>query len=224
MVALPRKCAFMRLFLASPSGRFSFRLDCRKNLMQKDRMKIGYASVSMDEQDLDLQIEALTVAGCDRIVTDMGQDGLRAAKSRPGFSEALALLGSCDQLIVWKLDRVGRSIADLIHLLKTFEESGVEFRSLTDGIDTTTPGGRLVFHIMGALAQFERSLIQQRTKAGLRAAKKSGKRLGRPPALTPAQIAHAKAAISTKSETVTGMAEILGVNRSTIQRALGTSL
>jgi DNA invertase Pin-like site-specific DNA recombinase len=187
-------------------------------------MKIGYARVSTEEQNLDLQIEALTVAGCDRIVTDKGQSGLRAAESRPGFSEAMALLGSGDQLIVWKLDRVGRSIADLIHLLKTFEERGVEFRSLTDGIDTTTAGGRLVFHIMGALAEFERSLIQERTKAGLRAAKKRGKRLGRPPALTPAQIAHAKAAISTKSETVTGMAEILGVNRSTIQRALGASL
>jgi len=198
-------------------------LDRRKNLVQKESMKIGYARVSTEEQNLDLQIEALTDAGCDRIVTDKGQSGARAAEARPGFSQAMALLGPGDQIVVWKLDRVGRSIADLIHLLKTFEERAVEFRSLTDGIDTTTAGGRLVFHIMGALAEFERSLIQERTRAGLRAAKKRGKRLGRPPALTPAQIAHAKAAISAKRETVTGMAEILGVNRSTIQRALGTS-
>ncbi len=97
---------------------------------------------------------------------------------------------------------------------------GIEFRNLTDGIDTTTAGGRLVFHIMGALAEFERDLIQERTKAGLRAAKKRGKRLGRPPVLSATQIAHAKTAIETKRETVSGMAEILGVNRSTLQRAL----
>lgn len=142
------------------------------------------------------------------------------AQSRAGFAEALELLGQGDHLVVWKLDRVGRSIADLVHLLKLFGERGIEFRSLTDGIDTTTAGGRLVFHIKGALAEFERDLIQERTKAGLRAAKKRGKRLGRPPALTPAQIAHARQAIESKSETVSGMAEILGVNRSTIQRAL----
>lgn len=187
-------------------------------------MKIGYARVSTDEQNLDLQIEALTFAGCDRIVTDKGESGSRTAEARPGLSEAMALLCPGDQLIVWKLDRLGRSIVDLIHHLKTLEERGIEFQSLTDGIDTMTVGGRQVFHIMGALAEFERNLIQERTKAGLRAARKRGKRLGRPPALTPAQIAHAKAAISTKSETVTGMAEILGVNRSTIQRALGASL
>ncbi|ATF04086.1 putative integrases/recombinase (plasmid) [Phaeobacter gallaeciensis] len=213
-------CSDLLLFRKSLN---SLWVDCRKNLVQKDSMKIGYARVSTEEQNLDLQIEALTDVGCDRIITDKGQSGKRAAETRPGFSEALDLLGPGDQIVVWKLDRVGRSIADLIHLLKTFEEREVEFRSLTDGIDTTTAGGRLVFHIMGALAEFERSLIQERTKAGLRAAKKRGKRLGRPPALTPAQIAHAKAAISAKRETVTGMAEILGVNRSTIQRALGES-
>ncbi|WP_179381482.1 recombinase family protein [Jannaschia marina] len=183
-------------------------------------MKIGYARVSTEDQNLDLQIEALTEAGCDRIITDQAQSGTTVAQSRTGFAEALELLGQGDHLVVWKLDRVGRSIADLVHLLKLFGERGIEFRSLTDGIDTTTAGGRLVFHIMGALAEFERDLIQERTKAGLRAAKKRGKRLGRPPALTPAQIAHARQAIEAKRETVSGMAEILGVNRSTIQRAL----
>lgn len=191
--------------------------------MQKDYMKIGYARVSTEEQNLDLQIEALTDAGCQQIVTDIGQCGARADEARPGLSEAMALLGPGDQIIVWKLDRVGRSIAHLIHLLKTLEEREVEFRSLTESIDTTTAGGRLVFQIMGALAEFERSLTKERTKAGLQAAKKRGKRLGRPPALTPAQVAHARAAILAKRETVTGMAEILGVNRSTVQRVLGAS-
>ncbi|UWQ09688.1 recombinase family protein [Aliiroseovarius crassostreae] len=183
-------------------------------------MKIGYARVSTEEQNLDLQIEALTEAGCDRIITDQAQSGATAAESREGFAEAMELLGNGDLLVVWKLDRVGRSIADLIHLLKLFGDRGIEFRSLTDGIDTTTAGGRLVFHIMGALAEFERDLIQERTKAGLQAAKKRGKRLGRPPALSSAQVAHAKRAIEAKRETVSGMAEILGVNRSTLQRAV----
>ena len=184
-------------------------------------MKIGYARVSSVEQNLDLQIEALTEAGCDRIITDQAQSGATAAESRAGFSKAMELLSEGDLLVVWKLDRLGRSIADLIHLLKLFGDRGIEFRSLTDGIDTTTAGGRLVFHIMGALAEFERDLIQERTKAGLRAAKKRGKRLGRPPALTDAQITHARTAIEAKRETVSGMAEILGVNRSTLQRAMG---
>ena len=201
----------------------SLALDCCKNLVQKESMKIGYARVSTGDQNLDLQIEALTEAGCDRIITDQAQSGAKAAETRAGFSEVLDILEPNDLLVVWKLDRVGRSIADLIHLLKLFDERGIEFRSLTDGIDTTTAGGRLVFHIMGALAEFERDLIQERTKAGLRAAKKRGKRLGRPPALSPAQVKHAKAAIASKHETVSGMAEILGVNRSTVQRALGAS-
>ncbi len=187
-------------------------------------MKIGYARVSTEEQNLDLQIEALTEAGCDRIVTDQAQSGAKAAESRPGFSEAMDLLGPGDLLVVWKLDRVGRSIADLIHLLKLFGDRGIEFRSLTDGIDTTTAGGRLVFHIMGALAEFERDLIQECTRAGLRAAKKRGKRLGRPPVLSRAQIAHAMTAIKTKRETVSGKAKILGVNRSTLQRAMTREL
>ena len=211
---------FCGTFLPSAKSLISFEVDCRKNLMHKAVMKIGYARVSTDEQNLDLQIEALTEAGCDRIITDQAQSGAKAAETRAGFSEALELLGPADLLVVWKLDRVGRSIADLIHLLKLFGDRGIEFRSLTDGIDTTTAGGRLVFHIMGALAEFERDLIQERTKAGLRAAKKRGKRLGRPPALSTAQITHAKTVIETKRETVSGMAEILGVNRSTLQRAM----
>lgn len=199
-------------------------LDCRKNLMHNVGMKIGYARVSKEEQNHDLQIEALTDAGCDRIITDQALSGTTAAEGRVGFSEAIELLGEGDLPVVWKLDRVGRSIAELIHLMKLFGERGIEFRSLTDGIDTTTAGRWLVFHIKGALAEFERNLIQKRTKPGLRAAKNRGKRLGRPPTLTLAQVAHAKKAIEAKLETVSGMAEILGVNRITIQRALVASV
>lgn len=170
-------------------------LDGCKNLVQNDLMKIGYARVSTEEQNHDLQIEALTEAGCDRIITDQAQRGVKAAETRAGFSEAMELLDEGGLLSVWKLDRVGRSIADPIHLLKLFGDRGIEFRSLTDGIDTTTAGGRLVFHIMGALAEFERDFIQELAKADLAAAKKRGKRLGRPPALTPAHIQHAMGAI-----------------------------
>ena len=186
-------------------------------------MKIGYARALSEEQNLDPQIEALTAAGCDRIVTERGQIGQPTSKTRTEFFEAMDLLGPGDQLIVWRLDRLGASITDLVNLLETFEERGIEFLSLSDGIDTTSAGGSSVFRIVGALAEFERNLIRERTRASLGAAKKSGKRLGRPPALTPTQIEHVKAAISTKRATVTGMAEILGVNRSTIQRALGAS-
>jgi DNA invertase Pin-like site-specific DNA recombinase len=211
---------FRGSFSSSAKPLIRLMLDRRKNLMQKESMKIGYARVCTEEQNLDLQIEA----GCDRIITDQAQSGAKAAETRAGFSEALDLLGLDDLLVVWKLDRAGRSIADLIHLLKLFGDRGIEFRSLTDGVDTTTAGGRLVFHIMGALAEFERDLIQERTKAGLRAARTRGKRLGRPPALSAAQIKHAKTAIETKRETVSGMAEILGVNRSTLQRAMSREL
>ena len=183
-------------------------------------MKVGYARVSTEEQNLDLQIEALTDAGCDHIITDQAKSGATAVESRAGFSEAMELPGEGDLLVVWKLDRAGRSIVDLIHLLKLFGGRGMEFRSLTDGIDTTTAGGRLVFHIMGALAGFERDLIQERTRADLRAARNRGKRPGRPPVPSASQIAHAKTAIEAKRETVSGMAEILGVNRSTLQQAM----
>ena len=191
--------------------------------VQKESMKIGYARVSTEEQNLDLQIEALTEAGCDRIITDQAQSCAKAAETREGYSEAMGLLCNSDLLVVWKLDRVGRSIADLIHLLKLFGDRVIEFRSLTGGIDTATAVGRLVFHIMGALAEFERDLIQKRTKAGLASAKKRGERLGRPPALKHAQFQDAKAAISARQETVSGMAEILGGSHSTIQRTIGAT-
>ena len=183
-------------------------------------MKIGYARVLTEEQNIDLQIKVLIEAECDRIITDQAKSGATVAESCAGFSQAIELLGDGELLVVWKLDRVGRSIADLIYFRKLFGDCGIQFRSLTDWIDTTTAGGRLVFHIMGALAEFEHDLIQERTKAGLRAAKKCGKRLGRSPVLSATQIVYAKPAIEAKRETVSGMTEIFGVNRSTLQRAM----
>jgi len=183
-------------------------------------MKIGYARVSTDEQNLDLQVDALRAAGCDRVFTDQGISGSCSPHKRDGFTTAMAAIGSGDTFTVWKLDRVGRSLGQLIALLGEFDAKGVEFQSLSDGIDTTTAGGKLVFHIMGALAEFERSLISERTKAGLQAARKRHKRLGRPPALSETQIALARREIDAQRETIGGMASILEVDRNTLSRAL----
>ena len=137
-------------------------------------MKIGYARVSTDEQNLDLQLDALKEAGCEKIFTDEGKSGI--TKDREGLSQALlAVAESNNTLVVWKLDRLGRSLGFLCELIDKLKGQGAGFHSLTDGIDTTTTGGKLVFHIMGALAEFERDLIKERTKAGMKAAKKRGK-------------------------------------------------
>ena len=152
-------------------------------------MKIGYARVSTDEQNLDLQIDALNAAGCEKIFQDQGVSG--ATIERDGLSQVISACGAGDTLVVWKLDRLGRSLGFLCELIERFGNKGAGFQSLTDGIDTTTSGGKLVFHIMGALAEFERSLISERTKAGMQAAKRRGKRIGRPHALTASQREHA---------------------------------
>lgn len=182
-------------------------------------MKIGYARVSTDEQTLDLQLDALRASGCETVFSDAGVSGSTAPGDRRGFAELLEALSGDDCLVVWKLDRVGRSLSDLIALLNDLEKRGVNFRSLTDGIDTTTAGGMLVFHIMGALAEFERSLIAERTKEGMSAAKKRGKHVGRPKALSDEQILHAKSSISA-GETINGLASVLRVDRGTLRRAL----
>jgi DNA invertase Pin-like site-specific DNA recombinase len=140
-------------------------------------MKIGYARVSTDEQNTALQHDALTAAGCDRIFTEQASGSLA---NRPALAEALRLLNGGDTLVVWRLDRLGRSLSHLITLTLNLEARGVSFQSLSEAIDTRTACGRLMFHIMGALAEFERSLISERTKAGLAAARARGAVLGRP--------------------------------------------
>ncbi|UTW59289.1 recombinase family protein [Kordiimonas sp. SCSIO 12603] len=180
-------------------------------------MKIGYARVSTEDQSLDLQLDALTAAGCEAIYKDHGVSGVKS--NRHGLDAAIKATGKNDVFMVWKLDRLGRSLGFLIQLVDTLRERGAGFCSLTDGIDTTTPSGKLVFHIMGALAEFERELIRERTKAGMLAAKERGTILGRPRKLTINQIKQAYA-LHKNGMTLTDLAPRFGVDRSTLSRAI----
>lgn len=152
-------------------------------------MLIGYARVSTEDQNLSLQSDALTKAGCERIYSDKISG---RSTDRPGLKEAMGQLRTGDTLIVWKLDRLGRSVKHLIELASKLEADGVGFRSTTDGIDTSTPSGRFFFHVMASLAQMERELIVERTQAGLRAAQDRGIRGGRRRAMTDSKIDAAK--------------------------------
>ncbi|WP_019962469.1 recombinase family protein [Woodsholea maritima] len=143
---------------------------------------IGYARVSTDEQCVDLQYDALKAAGCETILCDEGVSG--AVRRRPALDEALRIAKAGDVFIVWRLDRLGRSLSQLINLTAHFEAEGIGFRSISESIDTTSPGGRLLFHVMGALAEFERALIAERTKAGMAAARARGTHVGRPYSLS----------------------------------------
>jgi DNA invertase Pin-like site-specific DNA recombinase len=179
--------------------------------------KIGYARVSTDDQNLSLQHDALHAAGCDQVF----EDGLSGTKeSRPGLDAALKALQPGDVLVVWKLDRLGRTMKHLVNLIDDLGRNNIEFCSITEGMNTTTAGGELVFHIMGALAQFERRLIAERSKAGRDAARRRGKHLGRPPTLTPEQLKHARRTINAGEESVSGMAALLKVHRVTLHKAL----
>jgi DNA invertase Pin-like site-specific DNA recombinase len=141
-------------------------------------MLIGYARVSTEEQNLDLQMDALRQAGCSRLYFDRGFSG--ALIRRPALDDALRTLQPNDTLVIWKLDRLGRSLSHLIVLIEGLEKRGVAFKSISEAIDTGNASGRLLFHVMGALAEFERSLISERTKAGMAAAKARGSPVGRP--------------------------------------------
>src|SRR5829696_3337023 len=140
-------------------------------------MDVGYARVSTFDQNLDLQKDALKRAGCEKIFTDT-MSGAKA--ERPGLVQALTFTRTGDVLVVWKLDRLGRSLKNLIDVVTKLETLGIGFRSITESIDTTTSGGKLIFHIFGALAEFERDLIRERTQAGLTAARARGRKGGRP--------------------------------------------
>lgn len=179
-------------------------------------MRIGYARVSTADQHLDLQHDALKAAGCDRIFSDAVTG---VTSRRPGLDRALATLSSGDMLIVWKLDRLGRSLAQLVQLIADLGAKDIGFRSLSDPIDTGSAGGRLVLHIMGALAEFERSLIVERTQAGMQAARRRGQKLGRKPALTPEQVAMAARMIDN-GESARAVARSLKVGKSTLYRHL----
>lgn len=180
-------------------------------------MKIGYARVSTDDQNPDLQLDALKGAGCDRIYTDKGQGG--AKRSRPQLDKCLADLKPGDVLTVWKLDRLGRSLSHLVAVLEDLNGRGVAFHSLTEAIDTSNAAGRLLGHMIAALAEFERALITERTRAGIKAAKRRGVKLGRKPALSPEQITHARKLID-KGESPGDVAKLLKVARSTLYKTL----
>lgn len=177
---------------------------------------IGYARVSTSEQNPALQRHALRQAGCESVFEDLVSG---ARTERPGLGEALAYLRRGDTLVVWKLDRLGRSMAHLIETVRDLDQRGVGFRSLTEGVDTTTPGGTLVFHIFGALAQFERDLIRERTAAGLKAAEARGRKGGRKPVVTPDRLARARAHIAA-GLTVREAAARVKVGKTALYRAL----
>ena len=152
-------------------------------------MLIGYARVSTDEQELALQIDALQRAGCENIFVDK-VSGVQT--NRKGLQDALSCLQSGDVMVVWKLDRLSRSVKHFIHLVEKLDDLNVQFLSLTDSIDTTTPTGRFFFHIMASLAQMERELLRERTMAGLVAARQRGRVGGRPQKMTEAKIESAR--------------------------------
>ncbi|MFI5022399.1 MAG: recombinase family protein [Alphaproteobacteria bacterium] len=180
-------------------------------------MRIGYARVSTVDQTLALQRDALKEAGCEKVFADHGVSG--TATTRPGLDRALKALKPGDTLVVWKLDRLGRSLSHLVQIIAELGGRGINFRSLSDPLDTESAGGRLVLHIMGALSEFERSLIVERTRASLIAAKRRGQKLGRKAILTPAQVKHARRLIDG-GESPRTVATTLRVGRTTLWRAL----
>jgi DNA invertase Pin-like site-specific DNA recombinase len=181
---------------------------------------LGYARVSTLEQNVALQHDALWAAGCWRVFTDHVSG---AKEDRPELGRVLEQLRDGDTLVVWRLDRLGRSLRHLIDTVTELAERGVGFRSTTESIDTTTSGGRLVFHVFGALAQFERELARERTLAGLKAARARGRMGGRPALMTAAKTTAARRMYEQQELTVEQIARALGVSRSTIYRALNRS-
>lgn len=179
---------------------------------------IGYARVSTSEQNLDLQLAALQTAGCSHIHTDQGISG--ADFERPGLSTVLDDLRPGDMLVVWRLDRLGRSLVDLIRLVGDLGARQIEFRSLSEAIDTASSGGRLLFHLLAAMAEFERSLISERTKAGMAAARARGSRIGRRPTMSPAQRQEARIAIEDGSASIKVVAAQFGIHPRTLLRTL----
>lgn len=179
--------------------------------------KIGYARVSTLDQDPALQLDALREAGCARVFVDQASGTLA---ERPELQAALDYLRAGDVLVVWRLDRLGRSLRHLLETVSRLDETGVGLRSLRESIDTTTPTGRLVFHVFGALSQFERELIVERTHAGLAAARARGRVGGRKPVLVGDKLTAAKAMYASKEFTVSQIAKAVGVSRATIYRAV----
>ena len=179
-------------------------------------MLIGYARVSTQDQNVDVQVEALKAAGCERVFSEIASG---AKRGRPVLAETLAFLRSDDTLVVFKLDRVARSLPHLIELMDGLKTKGTGFRSLTEEINTTTPGGKLLFHLMAAIAEFERDLILERTQAGLKAARAKGRVGGRPRQMTEEKIMAARNLL-TNGTAVRDVAKAVGVSVPTLYRWL----
>jgi DNA invertase Pin-like site-specific DNA recombinase len=178
-------------------------------------MKIGYARVSMHDQNLDLQRDALEAAGCKKII----EDTISGSKvQRDGLERVLELLRKGDVLAVWRLDRLGRSLKHLIELMGELEGEGIGFQSTTEAIDTTTPSGKLVFHIFAALAEFERNLIRERTRAGLEAARARGRKGGRKYKLGERQRGMAVELYHGKKHTIEEICQTVGITKPTLYR------
>ncbi len=181
-------------------------------------MLVGYGRVSTAEQELALQEDALRDAGCERIFVDKAS-GVRS--DRPGLTDALDFVRSGDTLVVWRLDRLGRSLTHLIQIVNDLEKRQVSFKSLTETIDTTTGVGKLVFHLFGSLAQFERDLTSERTQAGLKAARARGRTGGHPRAQglnTPQKVAIAQSMYANKATPIADICSTLRVSKSTLYR------
>lgn len=179
-------------------------------------MLIGYARVSTHEQTLDLQIDALKEAGCEKIYEDKITS---IADTRPGLEKAFEIAREGDTFVVWRLDRLGRSTIQLIDVVNDIKDRGIDFKSLKENIDTTTPGGKLIFHVFAALAEYERGLIKERTKAGLEAARARGRKGGRPPAIDPGdtkKLRRLYALYDSKQHTIEEIRDIMGISKTTL--------
>ena len=181
-------------------------------------MLIGYARVSTDDQTLDLQRDALQRAGCGRVFEETASG---AKADRPVLAEVLDYMRKGDTLVVWRLDRLGRPLKHLIAVVGELQAKGIGFKSVTEQIDTTTPGGKLVFHVFGALAEFERDLVRERTHAGLAAARARGRTGGRPKKLAdPKKLALAQRLYADGQTDVATICRTLGISRATLYRAI----
>ena len=180
-------------------------------------MLIGYARISCHDQNLALQRDALGSAGCEKVFTDIASGG---DPSRSGLAEALAQLRTNDTLVVWRLDRLGRSLKHLVETITSLHSRGIGFRSLTEGIETETSGGRLVFHLFACLAEFEREVIRERTRAGLAAARSRGRHGGRPALMDDKKTALARRMHADPANTAAEICRALGVSRATLYRSL----
>src|ERR687895_1978990 len=185
-------------------------------------MNIGYARVSTQDQSLNLQRDALKNIGCTKIFTDTASG---AKAERKGFDEVLEYVREGDTLVVWRLDRLGRSLKHLIETITDLNNRKIGFKSIQENIDTTTSGGKLVFHIFGALAEFERDIIRERTQAGLQAARARGRKGGRPKAKalnTPKKITLAQSLYNDKNNTIDEICKTLNISRATLYRYINT--